>query len=202
MTVTVKSRREEYAEVTRAAIVSAAVGRFAADGFARTSIDAIAEAARVTKGGVYHHFAGKGELFEAAFIQMEERLVARVEARVAGIADPWQVMTAGVEAYLAECCEEDFRRIALEDAPAALGWTRWKEIEEGYFLGMVKATLDALAAGGQIDLPPGDLTARMLLGALGEAGLAVATAGDPQAERVRASELMTRILHGLAVRAR
>lgn len=201
MTVTVKSRREEYAEVTRAAIVSAAVVRFAADGFAKASIDAIAETARVTKGGVYHHFAGKAELFEAAFIQMEERLVARIEERVAGIGDPWEVITVGVRTFLAECCEEDFRRIALEDAPAALGWARWKEIEDKYFLGMVKATLDALATGGYIDVPPDDLTARMLLGALWEAGLAVAAAGDPGAERDRASALVTRILHGLAVRA-
>ena len=38
----VKSRREEYAETTRAAIVEAAVALFAADGFARTTMDAIA----------------------------------------------------------------------------------------------------------------------------------------------------------------
>ena len=199
--MTVKSRREEYAEATRAAIVAAAVVRFGADGYTRTSIDAIAEAARVTKGGVYHHFAGKVELFEAAFIQMEERLVARVEERVAGITDPWQLITAGVDAYLAECSEPDFRRIALEDAPAALGWVRWREIEKQYFLGMVQETLAALAASGYIKVPPGDLTARMLLGALWEAGLAVATADDPVAECGQASDLVTRILHGLAVKA-
>ena len=48
----VKSRREEYAETTRAAIVKAAVEQFAAEGFARSTMDNVAQAARVTKGAV------------------------------------------------------------------------------------------------------------------------------------------------------
>lgn len=193
----VKSRRAEYAEVTRAAIVGAAIARFSADGFARTSIDAIAETARVTKGGIYHHFRDKAELFEAAFVAMEERLLAKVQERVAGIEDPWDLMAAGIDLFLAECCHQDFRRIALQDAPAALGWSRWKEIEERYFLGLVTAALDGLAAAGLIEVPSGDLTARVLLGALAEAGLAVAAADDPNRERARAARLLTRLLHGL-----
>ena len=117
--MTVKGRRQEYAEVTRAAIVDAAVERFTMEGYARTSIDAVAEAARVTKGGVYHHFSDKAELFEAAFIAMEERLLAAVEAGIAGLTDPWDLIAAGIEIYLEECCTPDFRRIALQDAPGA-----------------------------------------------------------------------------------
>ncbi len=178
-----KSRREEYAETTRAAIVQAAVEQFAAEGFAKTTIDTVAQAARVTKGAVYHHFKDKAELFEAAFVVMEERLLAKVSAGVAGIEEPMALIAAGVDLYLAECCEDDFRRIAVQDAPGALGWARWKEIEEQYFLGLVTASLAALADQGIIDLPPGDLAARMLLAAMSEAGLAVAAAPRPAAER-------------------
>ena len=55
----------------------------------------------------------------------------------------------------------------------ALGWVRWKASEEQYFLGLLGAALDAMAGAGLITIPAGDdLTARMLLAALDEAGLA------------------------------
>jgi AcrR family transcriptional regulator len=193
----VKSRREEYAETTRTAIVEAAIAQFTADGFARSSIDAVAESARVTKGAVYHHFKDKADLFEAAFVVMEERLLARATGGVEGIEDPWELIARGIDLFLAECCEADFRQIALQEAPAALGWTRWKEIEERYFLGLVAAALDGLVQGGYIDIPPGDLTARMVLAAMAEAGLAVASATEPETERQRAGALVMRLLEGL-----
>ena len=193
----VKGRREEYAETTRAAIVQAAIERFTADGFVRTSIDVVAESARVSKGAVYHHFADKSDLFEAAFVVMEERLLAHLTERVAGIDDPWELIKAGVDAYLAECGQPDFRRIALEEAPVALGWARWKEIEDKYFLGLTAASIRGLAEAGLIDVPPGDLTARMFLAAAGEAGLAIGAASDPDEERQRAGSLVMRFLEGL-----
>jgi len=193
----VKGRREEYAETTRHAIVQAAVERFAAGGFARTTIDEVADAARVTKGAVYHHFQDKSELFEAAFVVMEERLLVRVDEGVQGIEDPWELMATGIDLFLAECCEADFRRIAIQEAPAALGWARWKEIEERYFLGVVTAVLDALASGGVIGAQTGDLSARLLLAAMSEAGVAVADAVSPEAARQQAAALLMQFVAGL-----
>jgi AcrR family transcriptional regulator len=195
--VEVKSRREEYAEATRAAILDAAVERFTADGFAATTVDAVAQAARVTKGAVYHHFTDKAELLEAAFVRLEEGLVTAVIAAVEGVDDPWEEFSRGVDTFLEACLEPRFRRIALEEAPVALGWARWKEIEERYFLGLMVASLDGLAKAGLVRIPPGDLTARMVLAAISEAGLAVASAGDPEAERAKVHALVMRLVAGL-----
>src|ERR1700730_8649968 len=98
----VKSRREEYAETTRAAIVQAAVEQLASHGFAKSTMDNVAQAARVTKGAVYHHFTDKAELFEAVFVVMEERLLARVTAGVSGIADPLARLAPAVYHFRAE----------------------------------------------------------------------------------------------------
>ena len=55
----------------------------------------------MTKGAVYHHFRDKAELFEAAFVEMEERLLDRVIAGVEGSTDPWELMAAGIDIFLA-----------------------------------------------------------------------------------------------------
>ena len=195
--MTGRSRRDEYAEQTRAAVVEAAVSLFAANGYAATTIDAVAAEARVAKGGVYHHFANKAELFEAAFIAMEERLLARVMVAINDAVDMEQMVISGIDVFLAECCEPDFLQIALLEAPAALGWARWKEIDERYFLGLLKSGLDDLASTGRYEIPHRDLTARVLLAALTEAGLAAATAARPKVEVKRARAVIGQLLAGL-----
>jgi AcrR family transcriptional regulator len=196
-----KTRREEYAELTRTAVVSAAIARFTADGYAATTIDAIAEEARVTKGGVYHHFSDKAELFEAAFVAMQRRLLERIATGLAGIQDPQAAIVAGMNLFLDECAHDDFRRIVLEQAPAALGWARWKKIDEEYFLGMFVMALGRLVATGDYEIPDLALAARVLMAAMDEAALAVAAAPDPAAERERARTLLQQLLRGFRVTA-
>ncbi|HEX3488411.1 MAG TPA: TetR family transcriptional regulator [Streptosporangiaceae bacterium] len=193
-----KTRREEYAELTRAAVVSAAIARFTADGYAATTIDAIAEEARVTKGGVYHHFADKAELFEAAFVAMQRRLLERIATGLAGL-DAETAIVAGMDLFLDECAQDDFRRIVLEQAPAALGWARWKKIDEAYFLGMFVTALGGLVATSDYEIPDLALAARVLMAAMDEAALAVAAAPDPDLERERARVLLRQLLRGFRV---
>lgn len=56
---------ESRSDRKRAAIVEAAIAVFQAQGFANTSMDAIAAAAGVSKRTVYNHFASKEDLFKA-----------------------------------------------------------------------------------------------------------------------------------------
>jgi AcrR family transcriptional regulator len=195
--MTGKSRRDEYAAQTRAAVIAAAVEQFAEKGYAATTIDAVATQARVAKGGVYHHFANKAELFEATFVAMEERLLSRVVTVIEATADTEQMVIAGIDAFLTECFDPQFRRIALEEAPAALGWSRWKEIDETFFLGLMKGGLADLASTGRYAIVDEDLTARVLLAALTEAGLGAVNASDPTAALKRARTLVGQLLAGL-----
>ena len=55
----------ERRTATRGAILDAAGNLFSGQGFAATSVDAVAAAAGVAKGAVYHHFASKEAIFEA-----------------------------------------------------------------------------------------------------------------------------------------
>ena len=107
-------------------------------------------------------------------------------------------MRAGVDAYLAECGQPDFRRIALEEAPVALGWARW-EIEEKYFLSLTTASIRGLADAAS-SRPAGRFTARMFLAASGEAWRRHRRRSDPDEERQRAGALVMRFLEGLRQR--
>ena len=76
----------------------------------------------MTRGALYHHFADKRDLFRAVHEELERRLVADIGARIGGIDDPWELMLAGVRAFLDACTDPAVMRIALLDAPAVLGW--------------------------------------------------------------------------------
>lgn len=73
------------------AIVDAARAVFGRDGYARTSIDAIASEAGVSTRTIYNHFEGKQQLFSAVLFasatQVANEFVADVERRLTG-ADP------------------------------------------------------------------------------------------------------------------
>src|ERR1700729_2279161 len=76
--------RSQHAEATRRAVLDAAKSLFGRQGYAQTSVDEIADAARVTKGAVYHHFAGKEALFRAVYAEAE----ADAQARTLEAGDP------------------------------------------------------------------------------------------------------------------
>ncbi len=67
----------------RAAIARAALHLFVRDGYERTSVDAIASEAGVSKRTVYSHYADKEQLF----LSVTEQTVEAVMGIVAGIAD-------------------------------------------------------------------------------------------------------------------
>lgn len=58
-------RTKEDAAATRDAIIDAAEGLFGERGVARTSLEVIAQAAKVTRGAIYWHFEDKADLFRA-----------------------------------------------------------------------------------------------------------------------------------------
>jgi AcrR family transcriptional regulator len=62
------SRRQKYARLTRRGVIAAAHSRFVADGYAATSIRAIAEEANVSEQTVYRVFGDKAEVLRAVLL--------------------------------------------------------------------------------------------------------------------------------------
>lgn len=73
----------ERARMTRQKIVDAAATTMQAGGYAGFSLDAVARAAGVSKGGLLHHYPTKEALIEALLGQLFATFAARVEAYAA-----------------------------------------------------------------------------------------------------------------------
>ena len=58
----------------RAQIIKMAKKSFIERGFAETSMDEISRLAKVSKGGLYHHFSGKDEILMAIFVENQEQM--------------------------------------------------------------------------------------------------------------------------------
>jgi AcrR family transcriptional regulator len=190
-------RREEYAQATRDALIDAALELFSERGYAAVGTEEIVKRARVTRGALYHHFADKRDLFRAVHDRIERELVERIAARMDGVSDPWEVMVTGTRAFLDACQDGPVKQIALSDAPAVLGWQEWREIDERYGLGLMKAALGGAMQAGVLREVPLDALSHLMLGALAEAAFVVANADDPAATRDQVETALFDLLDGL-----
>jgi AcrR family transcriptional regulator len=190
----------ERAEATRGALMAAARRLFTERGYDGVGTEEIVRAAGVTRGALYHHFGGKAELLEAVYERLEAESTERVARVVLGseLESPLEAMKAGVEAFLDECAEPELQRIALHDAPAVLGWDRWREIAAANGLGLIEASLTAAIEAGEIRPLPVKPMAHLLLGALDEAAMLVARSDGP-ASRAEVTAVLLALLEGFAV---
>ena len=193
------STRPERGEATRDALVAAARALFAERGYAGVGTEEVVRRAGVTRGALYHHFRDKQDLFRAVFEQTEVENVEAITARVASIADPLELLAAGIRAFLDVCSDPVMMRIGLRDAPGVLGWEEWREIGNRHGLGLVTGGLGAAMDAGQIIRADVRTLAHVLLAALAEASLLIASAEDPGAARVEVERTLLALLDGLRV---
>ena len=195
-----KSKRTQASRsaATRAALVTAARPLFADKGYAAVGTDEVARAAGVTRGALYHQFAGKEELFAAVFEQVEAEISDGIAAGLLeGGGDPTRVLHDGIDAWLAVCADPEVHRIVLIDAPAAIGWERWREIGQRYGVGLVEAAVQSLIDAWVLREQPVRPLARVLIGALEEAALYAARAEDRETATREMRAALVAVVDGL-----
>jgi AcrR family transcriptional regulator len=172
--MTAKSRREEYAEATKEAIIISGLESFVEKGYLRASLDEVADHARVTKGAVYHHFSNKREVFEAVFTMVSSAGMSQLKNRMSAYPDTGNAVIANLlNSYFDICVDRVYYRIILQEGPAALGWELWRsfvqESIEHPLLTMVKSFAQDPAAPPISD----ELLLRILTNAIHELALTV-----------------------------
>lgn len=175
----------ERRAATTAALLKTARKLFGERGYADVSIEEIAREAGVTRGALYHHFKSKEDLFAALFESLEQELVAKAVRAAGSAPNAWESLRNGSRAFLEAASEPGARQIVLLDAPAVLGWEKWREIDLRYGLGALRAALQAAMDAGEMRRRPIEPLTHMLLGALTEAAMMV---GPETAPEVAAAE--------------
>ena len=193
----VKSRREEYSEATREALLTAARTLFVAGGYQQVGIEAIAKAARVTRGAFYHHFTDKAALFEALVVALQADAAERIRAIAGERAQIWDRLLAGVAAFLDIFAEPAYLRLVIEDAPSVLGLARCRRIEEQFTIGLMMGAFADLRAAGEINVDDPNLAARMIAAMICQAALMLVDAADAPQMRRSALNLIERMLMDL-----
>jgi len=189
--------RPERGDATRAALLRTARALFAERGYAGVGTEEVVRRAGVTRGALYHHFRDKRDLFRAVYEETEHEIVAAIGARMQGVEDPVELLVTGVRAFLDACSDPVMMRIGLRDAPGVLGWEEWREIGNRHGLGLVTGGLRAAMDAGQIRRADVRTLAHVLLAALAEAALLIASADDPEAARAEVERTLLALLDGL-----
>lgn len=121
-------RRKKQPEVVRRALLDAAAQMACRQGLAAITVQGVADAAGVTKGGLLHHFPSKRALVEAVYQDLRDQFDRRIDACMAGDPEPYGRFTrAYVNTTFAELASAD--SCALGPASASLlldpGMRRW-----------------------------------------------------------------------------
>ena len=194
----VSGKRAAQGRATRGQLIEVATGLFAEHGYEGTSIEAVLTAAGVSRGALYHHFAGKEALFTAVLEAVSERITVQLTEVISGCTNPVDAVRTGALGWIDLAGDPVIQRIMLVDAPSVLGWEQWRAMDEGRTVGAMRDMLQAVSDTGRL---PGELVdpfAYMILAALDEAAMVVARASDSRVAvaegRQAVEEFLARLL--------
>ncbi len=191
--------QEERSAATRDALISAARRLWGLRGYAEVGTPEIATAAGVTRGAMYHQFTDKATLFAEVVEAVEQDVMARMGTIVAesGATTPADAIRAAVDAWLDVSGDPEVRQLILLDAPSVLGWPAFRDVAQRYSLGMTEQLLTEAVRAGQLARQPMRPLAHILIGALDEAAMVIATADDPKRARRETGEVLHRLIDAM-----
>ncbi|MGY1744924.1 TetR/AcrR family transcriptional regulator [Blastococcus sp. SYSU D00695] len=175
-------RSKAESEATAARVLEVAAELFGRSGYAAVGVEAVAAAAGVTRGAVYHHYGDKAGLFRAVVTRAQAAVAAAVESAADAEADPWRGLEEGCRAFLHASAAPGVRQVLLVDAPAALGWAEWRAEDAAHSGRLLEESLSDLSAAGALGDTDPAAAAALLSGAMNEAALWIADSPVPSAE--------------------
>jgi AcrR family transcriptional regulator len=191
------SKRIERGQATRQRLVATAARLFAERGYEATSIEEMLQELQVSRGALYHHFDSKEALFEAVLHDIEAEVAEATVVASRGARDPAAALRAGCEAFLELARTPRIRQIVLTDAPAVLGWQKWREIEAQHGLGLLKTALLRAAEMGRLPVEQVDIAAHVLLAALIEIALMIARSANAKAATQQGRRALAKLIDSM-----
>lgn len=198
MTIASERRPGRPSQGAREALVEAARELFMERNYDEVSTEEILDRSGVSRGALYHHFPSKLELFRAVYMASEQRNIELIAAGVAEASGPFDALLHVARRYL-ELAEGDqeFRRIGLTQSRAVLGWEGWRAVAGELGIAVATGLVSAAIESGELPELDPETMALVLVGALIEAAMQIATAEDRAATRQRSEAVIVEMLEGL-----
>jgi AcrR family transcriptional regulator len=174
------NKNVERGQATRAHLIEVATRLFAAQGYDGTSIEAVLAESGVSRGSLYHHFAGKDALFQAVLAEISAEVGRQGAEATRDAPDPVAALRGGCLAWIRVAGDPVVQQVMLIDAPAVLGWQRWRELDDSN-LEVIRAAVSYAAEAGRVEPGHVDTFAHIVLAAANEVAMMIARAEDPAA---------------------
>lgn len=170
----------ERSAATKTALKQAGRQLFAEQGYAGVSAQAVTDRAGVSRCPLYHQFGGKQGLFEAVFADVETEIADYVVSATAHLPgdDPIGMIRSGMRAFLEIVSSPEILRIAVVEAPAALGWQAWHARGETIGFNLLERLLTHAIDVGQIPDQPVRPLAHIVVGSAIEAAFYMSRCSD------------------------
>lgn len=192
-----RNRKAARSAQTRQRLLRGARRLFTTRGYGGTPAELIAERAGITRAGLYYHFPEKRAVFRAVCEEMENECMENIVRAAAPISDFRDQVAAAARATLDSFLDPAYVRIVFRDGPAVLGWEEWHEIVGRFGRNQLRVGLEVAMDEGRIARQPVVALARVIAGAINEAGVAIANAGDSKRARAEYGAVISALLDGL-----
>ncbi|MGG6264477.1 TetR/AcrR family transcriptional regulator [Leptolyngbya sp. AN03gr2] len=186
-----KLTKAEQTLRTRRAILDRARHLFATKGYAATGTEEMIRELGITRGALYHQFGDKLGVFKAVIAEAYDEMTRYINVKVGAIADPWEQLILGCQAFLEIAQREDLRRLVFIEAPAVLAADTLVQFDQRGF-GLLHESIQTVAAQGKLNTIDAEGFAHLVNGSLNELAAWVAQSNDP--ERLKTAQKLVEIL--------
>lgn len=166
-----KNSERSKSEAKTEAILKGAMKEFLKSGYAATSMDRVAKAAKVSKATVYSHFGDKESLFNAVILDMTQdkfQTVMSLNEPQSLSEDPQQVLSAMATRILDSAKNDrnfhNFIRIVIGESG------RFPELAKAYVDNLAKPAIETLTqyfkSHPELEIEDPEATVRVMMGSL------------------------------------
>ncbi len=188
-------------ESTREKLLEAAEKVFAKKGYYEAAVDEIVRQSSTSKGSVYFHFPTKESLFLAVMDHLGERLVQRVEGKVAQVTDPTQRLDVALTTTLETLTKHRTlaRLLLSKGVGTGSAFARKRTELFGRFASLIEGLLrEAVASKGTSPLNL-EVVSHAWLGAVSEVVVTWLETGRPHPIREALPTLRELFLNGIGL---
>jgi len=172
-----KDRRIENGKKTVSKVVLVARQMFGKKGFANTSTSDIVKKAGIARGGLYHHFPGKKDIFRAVFRMAMEEIAEQIKFDKSA-QDKKEHLLKITMVFFKACLDPERLQIVMIDAPSVLGMDEFRRLDKELFTDQLTEYLKHLRNNNIIKPIYIETMSHLLAGATTEAVFLITQSND------------------------